>query len=60
MYVTKPVNGNGIPDLSQTEGNYWGTENSYIILVYYRSFGSRADEVIGFTALNSIFQRPGN
>ena len=60
MYVTKPINGNAMPDLSQTEGNYWGTENSYIVLVYYRSFGSRADEVIGFTALNSIFQGPGN
>lgn len=42
-----------------TEGNYWGTENSYQVLVYYRSFGSRADELIGFSTLNSIFQRPG-
>ncbi len=42
-----------------TEGNYWGTENSYMVLVYYRAFGSRADELIGFTTLSSIFQRAG-
>jgi hypothetical protein len=40
-----------------TEGNYWGTENAYMVLVYYRPFGARADELIGFTRLNSAFQR---
>jgi hypothetical protein len=57
MYVTKPVNGKGYPDFSQAEGNYYGTENSYLILVYYRSFNSRADEVVAFTRMNSIFQK---
>jgi hypothetical protein len=42
-----------------TEGNFWGTENTYMILVYYRAFGSRADELIGFNVLSSFFQRPG-
>jgi hypothetical protein len=56
-YVTLPYNSKGYPDFSQTEGNYWGTENSYTILVYYRPFGARADEVIGYAALNSMFQR---
>jgi len=28
-------------------------------LVYYRAFGSRADELIGYTTLSSIFQRNG-
>jgi hypothetical protein len=42
--------------VENTEGNYWGTENSYLILVYYRAFGSRADELIGFTMLNSAFR----
>ncbi len=59
LYATKPVNASGPIDFSQTEGNYWSTENNYIILVYYRPFGARADEVIGFTSLNSIFQRAG-
>jgi len=40
-----------------TEGNYWGTENSYMVLLYYRPFGARADELIGFTKLSSVFQR---
>lgn len=40
-----------------TEGNYWGTENSYMVMVYFRPFGARADELIGFTKLSSVFQR---
>ena len=40
-----------------TEGNYWGTENVYMILVYFRAFGGRSDELIGFTRLGSTFQR---
>ncbi|MBD0332093.1 MAG: DUF5103 domain-containing protein, partial [Chitinophagaceae bacterium] len=59
LYVTLPQHTQGYPDFSQTEGNYWGTENSYSILVYYRPFGARADELIGFASLNSIFQRTG-
>lgn len=58
-YITKPPNGRGAADFSQTEGDYWGTENSYTVLVYYRPFGARADELIGFTSLNSAFQRAG-
>jgi hypothetical protein len=58
-YVTRPFNGKGYPDFTQTEGNYWGTENAYTVLVYYRPFGARADELLGFTTLNSAFQRTG-
>ena len=46
-----------IPSLENTEGNYWGTENRYMVLVYFRPFGARADELIGFTRINSPFQR---
>jgi hypothetical protein len=46
--------------IENTEGNYWATENNYMILVYYHAFGSRADELIGFTSLNSLLQTPGN
>lgn len=45
------------PSFENTEGNYWGTENGYMVLVYYRPFGARADELIGFTRLSSAFQR---
>ena len=59
-YVTLPVKKSDEPfSYENTEGNYWGTENSYQVLIYYRSFGSRADELIAFTSLNSVFQRPG-
>jgi hypothetical protein len=43
--------------VENTEGNYWGTENGYMVLVYYRPFGARADELLGFSTINSIIQR---
>jgi len=57
LYVTVPDKA-GPENISfeNTEGNYWGTENSYMVLVYYRAFGARADELIGYTTLSSIFQ----
>ncbi|PSR11547.1 MAG: hypothetical protein DA408_17965 [Bacteroidetes bacterium] len=42
-----------VPDFSLTEGNYADTENDYFILVYYRPFGSRFDQVVGAYQLNS-------
>ncbi len=39
------------------DGDYWATENLYTILVYYRAFGSRADELIGYTTISSVFHR---
>lgn len=58
-YVTLPKDKKGYPDFSATEGNYWGTENSYTVLVYYRPFGARADELIGAAFVNSAFHRSG-
>jgi hypothetical protein len=58
-YVTMPRGQKAYPDFSATEGNFWGTENSYTILVYYRPFGARADELIGAASLNSTFHRGG-
>jgi hypothetical protein len=59
QYVTLPQANpqNAYPDVSATEGNYWGTENAYTILVYYRPFGARADELVGYTTLNSAFEQ---
>jgi hypothetical protein len=57
-YITVADKPNGENySLENTEGNYWGTENTYMVLVYYRAFGSRADELIGYTTLSSVFQR---
>lgn len=42
------------PSFRFTEGNNWETENTYSILVYYRSFGGRADELLGFKEVNSL------
>jgi hypothetical protein len=56
-YVTVPGNSTSENvSFENTEGNYWGTENTYMVLVYYRAFGARADELIGYTTLSSIFQ----
>jgi hypothetical protein len=54
-YVTKNSrNPNAKTDVSLTEGNYWQSENNYTILVYYRSFSDRADELVGATTVSSI------
>ncbi len=42
-----------------TEGNYWETENEYTILVYYRQLAGRADELVGYTRVNSLTGRQG-
>lgn len=57
LYALKPSGGGGYPDFSPTEGHYFATENAYTVLVYYRPFGARADEVIAYMSLNSTFPR---
>jgi Domain of unknown function (DUF5103) len=42
------------PTIAETEGNYWETENTYQVLVYYRSFGARTDELVSFTSVSSF------
>ena len=32
---------------AQAEGNFYETENEYLILVYHRAFGERYDRLIG-------------
>lgn len=43
----------------ELEGNYWETENTYTVLLYYKSFTDRSDQLIGITTLNSRNDRPG-
>jgi hypothetical protein len=40
-----------------TEGNFTNTENNYTVLVYFRPFGARADELIGTAQLNTLVGR---
>ena len=37
--------------LQRTEGSHWETRNEYTIYVYYRPFGSRADQLVGLQVL---------
>ena len=39
---------------TNTEGNFDITENNYTVLVYYKSFGGRSDELIGYAQVNSV------
>lgn len=45
--------------MGQLEGNYFETENVYTILVYYKAFTDRADQLIGVGTLLSQTGRPG-
>ncbi len=44
---------------NELDGNYYETENLYTILVYYKSFISRADELIGVATFDSRSDQPG-
>ncbi|MEM6877282.1 MAG: hypothetical protein AAF544_01885, partial [Bacteroidota bacterium] len=54
-YVTQDRNGNENDfNLTDTEGNFDETENDYTVLVYYRPMGSRFDQLVGATTVNSV------
>lgn len=40
------------------EGDYWETENTYTILMYYKSFTDRADQLIGVGRVSSGTDKP--
>lgn len=44
---------------TELEGNYWETENNYTILIYYKSFTDRSDQLIGIGKLDTRTDRPG-
>ena len=55
QYVVKDADGqHSTASYDYTEGNYWETENTYTILVYYRPFGGRHDELVGIRQISSI------
>lgn len=53
-YVTKDRLKDAQSTFKFTEGNTWDTENQYTVLVYYRSFGGRADELVGSTTVSTL------
>ncbi|MCM4151609.1 DUF5103 domain-containing protein [Arenibacter sp. N53] len=50
-YVMK--NDKGVIDMNTISGDFHFTENSYLILVYYRNFGDMYDSIIGVGSANS-------
>ena len=51
LYVTATKD--GIINNHTIEGSHYETENNYSVLVYYRPFGSKYDQVIGYGNANS-------
>ncbi|NOT90589.1 MAG: DUF5103 domain-containing protein [Ferruginibacter sp.] len=58
-YTYIAVDKNNPQQKTDLEGNYWETENSYSILMYYKGFNDRADQLIGVGKINSRTDRPG-
>jgi hypothetical protein len=58
-YTYTLVDERGADRSNALEGNYWETENNYTILVYYKSFTDRSDQLIGVGRVNSRRDRPG-
>ena len=44
---------------TEMEGNYWETENTYTILVYYKSFSDQSDQLIGIGTMDTRTDRAG-
>jgi len=58
QYATKEIfNGKNRFVLSKTENDTWETENSYMVLIYYRPLGGRFDELYAVRQINSQFNR---
>jgi hypothetical protein len=58
-YTYVAVDRNNAAIKTDLEGNYWETENSYTILMYYKAFSDRADQLIGVGKIDSRTDKPG-
>ena len=58
-YTYIAVDKNDPSKKTDLEGDYWETENGYTILMYYRSFTDRSDQLIGVSKINSRADKPG-
>ncbi|HVM89728.1 MAG TPA: DUF5103 domain-containing protein [Puia sp.] len=43
-----------IPSFDLTEGSYLETENDYVVLIYFRELGGRADQLAGLVKMNTL------
>jgi hypothetical protein len=55
--IKQKVNGRDQFSTTLTENDTWETENTYMVLVYFRPLGGRYDELIGIRQFNSQFNR---
>jgi hypothetical protein len=53
LYAYKPIMFGDV-DLAYVEGSHYETENDYYVFVYYNSFRSRYERLIGYQVANSI------
>lgn len=54
QYVWLPA-GDAKATLSPVEGNFYNTENEYLIYIYHREFGARYDRLVGFMVVDSEY-----
>jgi hypothetical protein len=58
-YTYIAVDKNNPANRREMDGNYFETENLYIILVYYKSFTDRSDQLIGVATFDTKSNQPG-
>ncbi len=58
-YTYIAVDKNNPQQRMDMEGNYYETENSYTILMYYKGFTDRSDQLIGVGKIDSRTDKPG-
>ena len=58
-YTYVAVDKNNPAIRGEFDGNYFETENVYTILVYYRSFTDRSDQLIGLATFDTRTDKPG-
>jgi len=54
-YVYAVPDENGNPDFATLEGNWYGAENEYTILTYFRPRGGQYDQLVGAYTFNSNY-----
>ena len=53
-YMYALLQEDGFLDIDILEGSWYETENDYLVLVYYKEFGSTYDRIIGVSNFNSF------
>ena len=56
MYVWIPDGGSAV-DVSSVEGNYFNTDNEYLIYIYHRAFGDRYDRLVGVHRASYVLEK---